>query len=98
MVGMLIWIQQLQASQKRARSLQSYTMGGFAKDGLSCVCVVARAVIEAFFAFPVQSLIGHQIRPGTGLWTAQIQTDKQLGELSLPSCIHRTQKPIVDHV
>ena len=66
-----IWIQPFQAetgSHKGGHSLQIYSRqegggGGFASDGLPCVCIVEPAVVEALLAFPAESLIGHQIRP-----------------------------------
>ena len=41
--------------------MQCHTMGGFAKDCVPCVCMVALAVVGASFAFPAE------YTEGTGL-------------------------------
>ena len=43
--------------RKEGHPLQNRPLCGFAKDGLPCVCVVALAVVGAWFAFPAKSLI-----------------------------------------
>ena len=54
------WPQPLKAPprlRKGRHSLQSHTMGSFAKDGLPCPCVVALAVVGDSSTFPAESTI-----------------------------------------